>query len=216
MPRDGVDPPISTPRSRDFYLAYLNSSSWRTVRSRALKLAEYRCVRCSSKRDLQVHHLNYERLGRKWDQDLEVLCANCHEGETIKSTEKSDNGIYLKLASTALRFEPFATVSDLSAAVKDLCAKHKIRYEAHQVDRALELVTGSRLQRITPKVREDGTKPSPQEVNRQEAHEILTRLGVAFGGGLPIKSMPTQRESNLEAVRAARELIQAAKAARYQ
>jgi hypothetical protein len=28
---------------------------------------------------LQVHHLNYKRLGREKDRDLKVLCRRCHE-----------------------------------------------------------------------------------------------------------------------------------------
>lgn len=214
MRPEDVDPPIRAAQGRDFYLAYLNSSSWRITRNRALKNAGYRCERCSSKLNPQVHHKTYDRLGGEWDSDLEVLCANCHEGETIKQTEQSDNGIYLKLASVTLRVRPFDSVSELADVVKTQCAIHKIRYDSHQVDRALELITGSRLTRITPAVRVDGTVPSPLEISRQEAHELLMRLQAVCGAFAP-KSMPAQRESNLEAVRAAREQIDAAEAAKY-
>ena len=30
--------------------------------------------------NLQVHHLNYERVGNERDDDLILLCHRCHEG----------------------------------------------------------------------------------------------------------------------------------------
>ena len=70
--------PASSAASREFYLAYLNSPAWRATRNRALRLANWTCQQCGGKRDLQVHHRSYERLGREWDQDLEVVCDDCH------------------------------------------------------------------------------------------------------------------------------------------
>ena len=175
-PEDLV-PPIRTARSRDFYLAYLNSSSWRARRNRALQLSEYRCNRCTSKRDLQVHHKTYERLGGEWDEDLEVVCANCHEGEHVQQIAGSDDAIYLKLTREAVRNDFSGSVSSLAEDVKTLCAKRKIPYDSGRLTRALELVVGARLTRTqTPRV--DGTEPAPGELNRQEAHELLCRLGV--------------------------------------
>lgn len=165
-------PRIRTAKSRDFYLAYLNSPSWRATRARALQLAGYRCQRCGAKRDLQVHHKNYDRLGREWDVDLEVLCADCHEGEHVEQFEQSSGAIYLKLAREALRHDPTASLPNLAEELKVLCAKRKIPYNSRLLQRSLELVTGKAVTRRERPVHGE----APQPFSRQEAHELLRRL----------------------------------------
>lgn len=61
------------------YKDYLQSDWWKQRRLRSLRLAGFRCQRCGSDAMLQVHHLNYKRLGRERDADLEALCRQCHE-----------------------------------------------------------------------------------------------------------------------------------------
>jgi hypothetical protein len=63
------------------YEEYLCSRWWRSRRREKLKKAGWRCNKCGSTKDLQVHHKNYLRLWRERDKDLEVLCRGCHEGE---------------------------------------------------------------------------------------------------------------------------------------
>jgi hypothetical protein len=62
------------------YELYLSSRPWRALRARLIA-ARGACERCG--RDylvvLQLHHHNYQRLGRELDSDLQVLCAPCHE-----------------------------------------------------------------------------------------------------------------------------------------
>ena len=60
------------------YREYLGSWDWLWTRKRALHRAGYRCERCRSAEHLEVHHLTYERLGHERDEDLEVLCRDCH------------------------------------------------------------------------------------------------------------------------------------------
>ncbi len=70
------------------YAAYLRSTDWKVRRYRALDDANFRCQRCGCRgaRDpyghygLDVHHLNYDRLGKERREDLEVLCRPCHDG----------------------------------------------------------------------------------------------------------------------------------------
>lgn len=195
---EDVIPPIRTARSRDFYLAYLNSSSWRFTRNRALQRTHYRCERCDSKRDLQVHHRTYERLGAECDEDLEVLCANCHEGEHVDQMAQSADAIYLKLAREAVRQEFMASISDLAERVKTLCAQHKISYDSGRITRALELVTGSAVTRVEAPLRADGTTPDPRQLTRQETHELLCRLDLAEIMDRLIKPMPTIGKSAAE------------------
>ncbi len=194
-----LNPPNSTQppeRRPDFYLAYLNSSGWRTRRNAALKDAKYRCSACGSGRNLQVHHLTYERLGAELDEDLRVVCGDCHQQTHIAEMEESDGKVYLKIARQALNDDPFARISDLAEDVKTRCAKLKIRYEAHQVDKALGLLCGASTRGTPPpQTRVEVEAEQGRDLSPAEAREFLAR----FGWGRIIKSFPrvelyTQRE----------------------
>jgi hypothetical protein len=63
------------------YAEYLKSEHWQLVRREALARAYRQCQRCSSIRNLNVHHRTYENLGAEEDADLIVLCRSCHEKE---------------------------------------------------------------------------------------------------------------------------------------
>jgi hypothetical protein len=169
----------------DFYLTYVQSPEWRARRNRALVRAGWCCERCQSRRTLQVHHKTYERLGCEWDQDLEVLCANCHEGEHIDQMEASGDGIYFRLTRQALFEHPFDDFSSLAEVVKCLCANHGIPYGLDKLSRALTLVIGTRIQRPTPRRR---PKPDPNALTDQQAHEVLCRLQVPLS---IMKSIPS-------------------------
>lgn len=60
------------------YTQYLRSAQWKLKRLDALQHAGYRCARCHSGMNLEVHHHHYTTLGRERVTDLEVLCALCH------------------------------------------------------------------------------------------------------------------------------------------
>jgi 5-methylcytosine-specific restriction endonuclease McrA len=62
------------------YPAYLRTPEWRTRSRQRKNLACYRCEWCGSTRDLNTHHLNYQRRGfEDIDEDLICLCRRCHE-----------------------------------------------------------------------------------------------------------------------------------------
>lgn len=63
-----------------WYADYLCSLAWRERRAVVLILAHRRCIRCKRPAQ-QVHHTNYDRLGRESLADLEPLCNECHELE---------------------------------------------------------------------------------------------------------------------------------------
>jgi 5-methylcytosine-specific restriction endonuclease McrA len=69
--------PWLTPAYRD----YLSSDEWALVRVAALARANYRCARCMTTFDLQVHHITYDRLGHELPEDVMVLCDGCHDKE---------------------------------------------------------------------------------------------------------------------------------------
>lgn len=60
------------------YEEYLSSLHWKETRSAALSKAGGKCCICNAESDLNVHHKTYERLGAERDDDLVVLCKQCH------------------------------------------------------------------------------------------------------------------------------------------
>jgi len=67
-------------RFSDEYLALLKSPRWLyEVRPRIIERAKGFCERCPRRTDVfEVHHLNYDRLGRELDSDLQAVCPPCH------------------------------------------------------------------------------------------------------------------------------------------
>lgn len=61
------------------YKDYLKTDHWKQLRKRILKQSGYKCQLCSSKENLNVHHNTYENRGCEKDEDLVVLCGDCHE-----------------------------------------------------------------------------------------------------------------------------------------
>jgi 5-methylcytosine-specific restriction endonuclease McrA len=65
--------------SRFDYAAYLQSEKWARKRAKALAQAGNRCALCNGSVGLNVHHRTYQRIGNESQEDLIVLCRNCHE-----------------------------------------------------------------------------------------------------------------------------------------
>jgi len=78
---------------KESYRAYLRSPKWKEKRKELLEEANYECEDCGSKKNLQVHHLNYDNLGEEeLGEDVEVLCKDCHEDKEIeKGTDLYDD-----------------------------------------------------------------------------------------------------------------------------
>lgn len=114
------------------YQAYLNSPRWQAIRKRLYREYEYKCAMCGSPKNLNVHHITYENLGEEKDEDLTVLCQQCHsdihgkrtffddlclawerlfeewEAETDKD-EKEIKNIQLKIIDKAMELVPEAS-----------------------------------------------------------------------------------------------------------
>jgi ssDNA-binding Zn-finger/Zn-ribbon topoisomerase 1 len=63
------------------YYQYINSPEWRQKSEEAKKRARYRCQVCNKsswEAVLNTHHRTYERLGFEMEEDLVVLCGDCH------------------------------------------------------------------------------------------------------------------------------------------
>lgn len=61
------------------YNEYLQTEHWKRVRERILRQSGYKCQSCGSLCNLNVHHNTYENRGHEKDEDLVVLCFDCHQ-----------------------------------------------------------------------------------------------------------------------------------------
>ena len=74
------------------YTDYINSLAWKTARCKFISNAEYTCQRCGADDDdlvLEVHHLHYRTLGNERDEDVMVLCQECHKIEDLKRSTRT-------------------------------------------------------------------------------------------------------------------------------
>lgn len=72
------------------YKEYLQTPHWKQVREKALLFYGKKCHLCGSKKQLNVHHNNYENLYRETLSDVVVLCKACHEKHHDKIQEPPD------------------------------------------------------------------------------------------------------------------------------
>ena len=82
---------------RDRYVEVLNSPRWRTLRCRKYLANGRRCEHCRIRyefRELEQHHLHYNNLGEEQAEDVELLCADCHEAADEKREEETDARVW--------------------------------------------------------------------------------------------------------------------------
>lgn len=62
------------------YSAYLKSKHWRLFKKtfRASKYHYGKCFICSKEKNIHLHHLTYERIGKEKLTDVVELCKGCH------------------------------------------------------------------------------------------------------------------------------------------
>jgi hypothetical protein len=89
-----------------------------------------------------------------------------------------------RLIRSLLARESFATLADLTAALKDDCARLRIPWTPDDISAAYRLIDAARglpgvrpLRRIRPIERVDTVRP----LSRAEAADLCRRLGVALG-----------------------------------
>lgn len=62
---------------------YYKSNKWQEIRQARMKYDGYRCQKCGSSENLQVHHKDYVGNGREViKEDLITVCERCHRKET--------------------------------------------------------------------------------------------------------------------------------------
>jgi 5-methylcytosine-specific restriction endonuclease McrA len=69
---------------RRAYRVYLRSDAWAAKRAAVLERADRSCERCPAGSGLfpvplEVHHLTYAHVGDEALEDLQALCADCHQ-----------------------------------------------------------------------------------------------------------------------------------------
>jgi hypothetical protein len=61
------------------YTAAVRGTRWRNMKQDMIRLRGGRCERCGYQHGLELHHRNYDRLGRELISDLELVCHRCHQ-----------------------------------------------------------------------------------------------------------------------------------------
>lgn len=91
--------------NKNDYIFLLKDKRWGKKRKEILKRDNFKCVKCESKKTLQVHHKKYIGNRKPWEYNnmfLEVLCSDCHQKEHEKDlssfliTEKESRIFVLK------------------------------------------------------------------------------------------------------------------------
>ena len=150
-----------------------------------LRQAKWRCERCQSKLNLQVHHTTYARLGMELDADLEALCRTCHEGHHIAEDARQHIALYITLAGDVLRMacQQELTYPDFVDLVKERCAACKLPYHTEKLARAVDIALKRRPGiQAPPQVQarlERGELVEPP--SRSEAESILRQLNIKIG-----------------------------------
>jgi 5-methylcytosine-specific restriction endonuclease McrA len=60
------------------YQEYLKSREWEVKRQAVLMWWGYKCALCNTTNQIEVHHNNYDRVGKELFTDLIPLCDACH------------------------------------------------------------------------------------------------------------------------------------------
>ena len=74
--------------TREKYQEYLQSDHWKDLRRMKLEQSGRECKICGSKKDIEVHHLQYHNIYDVCLGDLLVLCRYCHNIHHAFKTNK--------------------------------------------------------------------------------------------------------------------------------
>lgn len=95
-------------KKSDYCHDFLQTREWLEIKTRALKKYGKTCMRCSSKKSINVDHV----LSRKNNpelaltiENLQILCAPCNKDKGLKTTDYRANSIApITLKSKAVDF----------------------------------------------------------------------------------------------------------------
>ena len=69
---------IKVENYKEYYHKYLKSKRWKQKKDQILKNRENKCQLCGDMNNIHVHHNTYDRVGFEKDEDLIILCNECH------------------------------------------------------------------------------------------------------------------------------------------
>lgn len=69
---------VPSAKEPTLYEEYLQSDTWKWKRQAALRHFDNQCCLCGSPRELNVHHKTYANVFAEKQEDLTVLCRDCH------------------------------------------------------------------------------------------------------------------------------------------
>ena len=72
---------------------YINSPKWKAKRQMVLERDNFRCRKCGTGKNLDVHHITYEHIGNEPIDDLVTLCRECHESVHYGDIKKAKFGL---------------------------------------------------------------------------------------------------------------------------
>jgi len=62
------------------YKQYIGSERFEQIKEAMVRRYGYKCMKCSSTRNIQLHHKNYDfSLGMERFEDLLLVCDKCHK-----------------------------------------------------------------------------------------------------------------------------------------
>jgi phage terminase large subunit GpA-like protein len=90
------------------YLSYIQSSDW-FKKAQRIRDRDVVCQGCGSEKNLDVHHKTYKRFKHESDEDLILICRQCHE-QIHKKKKKSNldkvtNKLIKMTQNRAMRFD---------------------------------------------------------------------------------------------------------------
>ena len=87
-----------TQQQAEAYRSYCRSPAWHIKRTEVLRRDNHKCVLCNRKA-AQIHHSNYENIGKELLSDLVSLCVGCHSDFHSKRNYKNRDYGYAKVVA---------------------------------------------------------------------------------------------------------------------
>jgi ssDNA-binding Zn-finger/Zn-ribbon topoisomerase 1 len=121
------------------YKDYLKTKYWRGFRASVLSRRRY-CQKCgilrTNKTIFNIHHINYKNLFNEKDEDIIVLCQDCHKKthNTKKWKQKYRNGEDLAFVRCRNPKDKIYNMSDVIMPCNRCGKEHAVFYKRYKND----------------------------------------------------------------------------------
>jgi hypothetical protein len=102
------------------YDEYLQSDEWKAKRKQKLEAVNYQCEKCGTAKNIEVHHLNYDRLGFEKLEDLVVLCKTHHTTVHENDLKKKEPSFWFFLLLALLMVASLVLIAFVLATILPL------------------------------------------------------------------------------------------------